>query len=334
MKRATLGLLLVLAFALAPSLALAQGNTWTVPGNYVTIQDAIDDPSVISGDKIIVASGYHAGATVTKAVEIKGEDGTVINAGPLPWASYPPPRGAYQAGFLFVGNGTGSGATISHLRFEGIEFPVFSRGADDVTVTHNVMLNPIQGITNWAGCINPGCAGNWGDRWNITHNEILDLQTACGGGIGIIVADYMGYDSYDNVVAHNKVHGTLHVAENDCGGYAGTGIVLYADFRYGRAGSAEIAWNRVVKNKVALVSDNAAVVDAWAFELTDTRDSTSAIPYPVVRNNAIGFNDFRESTNQIALTPLDLGNYNSISRNLGENRGHGLHPKLFGPGGN
>ena len=31
-------------------------------------------------------------------------------------------------------------------------------------------------------------------------------------------------------------------------------------------------------------------------------------------------------------TPLSLGDCNAISRNLGENRGHGLHPSmLFNP---
>jgi hypothetical protein len=53
----------------------------------------------------------------------------------------------------------------------------------------------------------------------------------------------------------------------------------------------------------------------------------------VIFDNAIGFNDFRGMELQIYLTPEDLGNYNDISRNLGDNRGHGLHPSVFGPGG-
>ena len=170
MKRSTLGLLLVFAFALAPSLALAQGNTHTVPGDFATIQLAIDDASVLSGDKIIVGSGYHAGATVTKAVEITGEDGAVINDGPLPWGA-----GGSKSGFFFVAGGSGSGATISHLRFE-VEFPVFSRGADDVTVTHNLMMNANQGITNWRG-------SRWCFRllvWFRRRNRrILDYEILC-----------------------------------------------------------------------------------------------------------------------------------------------------------
>ncbi|MCK7483384.1 MAG: hypothetical protein M0C28_44860 [Candidatus Moduliflexus flocculans] len=70
------------------------------------------------------------------------------------------------------------------------------------------------------------------------------------------------------------------------------------------------------------------MVDIWAIELTDTRD-IPGLDYLVVFDNAIGFNDFRGSPNQIALTPWDLDAYNSISRNPGETRGHGLHPKVF-----
>jgi hypothetical protein len=137
----------------------------------------------------------------------------------------------------------------------------------------------------------------------------------------------------DNVVSHNKITGTLHVDPLDGGGYDGSGIVIYADFRWGRAGAEKITKNRVVKNKVSLVSDTPDVVDVHAFELTDTRNDPTIDP-PVILDNAIGFNDFRGTVSQIALTPLELEDINQISRNLGNNRGHGLHPGAFDPGGN
>lgn len=113
------------------------------------------------------------------------------------------------------------------------------------------------------------------------------------------------------------------------GGYNGSAIVLYADFRWGRAGSSKISYNRVVKNNVSLVS-HSKLVGIAAFEMTDTRNDTAK---NFIHDNAIGFNDFRGTTLQIVLTPDNLDEYNSISRNLGENRGHGLHPSIFGPGG-
>jgi hypothetical protein len=53
-----------------------------------------------------------------------------------------------------------------------------------------------------------------------------------------------------------------------------------------------------------------------------------------VFDNVIGFNDLRGTVIQIAFTPVELDTVNKISRNLGDNRGHGLHPSAFGPGGN
>jgi hypothetical protein len=65
--------------------------------------------------------------------------------------------------------------------------------------------------------------------------------------------------------------------------------------------------------------------------MTDTRDDEN---FHVLHDNSIGFNDWRDTAIQIALTPENLDEYNDISRNLGNNRGHGAHPSLFGPGGN
>ena len=195
------------------------------------------------GDRILVGSGDHAGAVVMKAVEILGTTANArIVTGPLH------PSGK-TFGFLIgaATNGAGGdGVTIAQLTFtETVDLPVFSRGANDVTVSHNLFLNPNQGVTNRGG-----------SRWDISYNTFRDLRTDCGGGIAIVVADHLGRDVQDNLVAHNKISGTLHVAANDCGGYDGTGIVLFADFRWGQLGATSIAYNRVVKNSVALVSDN------------------------------------------------------------------------------
>jgi hypothetical protein len=286
---------------------------WTVPGQFPTIQLAVDSPNVQPGDRILVASGDHAGAEVKKAVEILGTTAKArIVGGP-----HHPSGKTY--GFLIgdATNGTGGdGVTIAQLTFTStVDLPVFSRGANDVTVSNNFFLNPNQGVTNRGG-----------SRWDISYNTFRDLRTDCGGGIAIVVADHLGRDVQDNLVAHNKISGTLHVAANDCGGYAGTGIVLFADFRWGQLGAASIAYNRVVKNSAALVSDNAELVPVVAFELTDTRELTD-----VIHDNTIGFNDFRGTTTAIALTPAGLADNNSISRNLGnlgDNRGRGLNPTV------
>ena len=289
---------------------MVQADTWRVPKDFATIQEAIDYSE--DGDIIRVGPGNHAGAYVTKSVEIKGKGGATIDSGPMH------PAGLSQ-GFRFLEGS--DGATISHLTFI-VDLAIMNGDAvNDVTVTQCTFVNAIQAVSQWRG-----------SRWEISHNEIIGLRTRCGGGIGILLGDYTGGTVQDNVVSHNKVYGTLYVAPDDCGGYDGSGIVLYADFRWGRLGAEKITANRVVKNKVSLVSDTPEVVDVHAFELTDTRDDPG-FACVTISDNAIGFNDFRDTESQIALTPQNLETCNKISRNLGDNRGKGLHPSIFGPGG-
>ena len=287
--------------------SVASAADWYVPGDFTTIQQAIDNGSVATGDRIIVGPGNHAGALVTKGVEIKGEGGATISSGPAHGS------GLIMGFRLLAGS---NGATISHLTFQ-VDLAIMNGAAvNDVTITHCTFLNTIQAISNWRG-----------SSWNITHNEIIDLRTRNGGGIGILIGDFAGGTVTDNVVAHNKISGILTSMSGELGGYNGSGIVLYADFRWGAGGTANMSFNRVVKNKVSLTSAS-ALVDVVAFEMTDTRDDET---FAVIHDNAIGFNDFRGTALQIVLTPETLADANDISRNLGDNRGHGLHPSVFHP---
>ncbi len=319
--------LFAVAILVPTSTAMAKGQPLMVdddgvecPGAYPTIEAALS--AAVDGDTILVCPGSYAGALVDKSVEIKGTGGATIDDGPAHGSGL-------SQGFRMMAGSDGS--TISHLHF-AVDLAIMNGEAvSDVTVAHNTFEDTIQGVSNWRG-----------SGWNISHNEFVDLRTRNGGGIAILVADYSGGVVEGNVVSHNKISGTLHVAEADGGGYNGTGIVLYADFRWGGAGAAKITENRVVKNKISLVSDTPDVVDVAAIELTDTRYGDPLDPlepgddplWPVVFDNAIGFNDLRGTELQIALTPENLDEVNDISRNLGDNRGHGLHPSVFGPGGN
>ena len=128
-----LGRLFAVAIAGAPLLAGSAGAAeWRVPGDFPTIQAAIDSSQVVGGDTILVRPGWHAGATVTKAVTIRGVGRANIVDGPVV-----SPAG--KAGFYFATGGQGSGATITGFYFDRVAFPVFSRGADDVSVTQNTI---------------------------------------------------------------------------------------------------------------------------------------------------------------------------------------------------
>lgn len=103
------------------------------------------------------------------------------------------------------------------------------------------------------------------------------------------------------------------------GGYNGTGIVIYADFRWGGAGAEEILNNRIEKNKISLVSDTPAVVDVCAIELTDSRDDIST---HVIFDNKIKHNSLHGMGLNIVLTPENLDEWNDISKNK-------IHKKLL-----
>jgi len=290
---------------------MAKRATWRVPTDFATIQEAIESDVVVDGDRVLVEEGFHAGAYVSKAVEIRGVGNAVISSGPMH-------SSGLLMGFRMLAGS--DGASISHLTFQ-VDLAIMNGAAvDGVTVSHCTFYNAIQAVSNWCG-----------SDWEITHNLIEDLRTRNGGGIGVLIGDYAGGCVTGNTISYNTVRGVLVVDPNDGGGYNGSGIVLFADFRWGMAGALEISGNRVTHNSISLISDTPDVVNVVAFELTDSRDDPEADPYPVLFDNAIGFNDFRGTEIQIALTPVELEECNDISRNLGDNRGHGAHPSVFGP---
>lgn len=251
MKKVCLILVLGAFLTLVASVPSA-ATEWYVPENFATIQDAIDSILVVDGDTILVGPGRYVGASVDKSIEIKGIGGAVINDGPT--HSHP---GIQNLGFQLQGGSDGT--TISHFRFEDVGLAIYGVGVNDVSVSQCTFIDSIQAVSNWGG-----------SRWNIDHNEIIDLRTTCGGGIGIFIGAKGGQDDIveDNVVAHNKISGTLNVSDGDCGGYNGAGIVLYVDFRYATLGAEQIVWNRVIKNKVSLVSSDSFAVPVVAFTLT------------------------------------------------------------------
>lgn len=292
---------------LAGSAGARVAHVWRVPGDFPTIQAAINSSRVVDGDTIGVRHRVCTGATVTKAVIIQGQGSVMISDGPVV-------NSLGKAGFLFPGDGAGSGVTITGFWFHRVAFPVFSRGADDVSVTHNSMWSSIQAVTNWAGA-------SGGSGWHISHNEIFHLRTSCGGGIGILIGDYAGGTVTNNEIAHNRIDSRLQVPHTDCGGYNAPGIVLFADFRYPGDLGAVIQGNRVFKNRVIVASRKPSLVTASALELSDTRDDWMIQP-PVIQENDIVYNDLRGTAVPIEITPDELATVNHIEHNYTGPGGH------------
>jgi len=285
---------------------------WSVPRDFPTIQAAIDSPAVQPGAVIMVASGAFDGALVTKRVMIVGTGQTVIKGGPKH-------SSGLTQGFRLLAGSDGSAFGLLHFASTADLSIMNGAGVDGVSVLHCTFDNVIQAVSDWGG-----------SGWESSHNVFTDLRTRCGGGIAILVGDYAQREVRNNIVSHNVIAGQLHVSSTDCGGYNGTGIVLYSDNRFGRLGAKTITDNGVVLNRIDMTLDDPRSggnpVDIVAFELTDTSLSDT-----VITGNVIAFNDWRRMSNQIALTPMTLDAKNLITRNLGSNRGHGLPPGSFLP---
>jgi len=310
----------MLSLSLVTAVPVSAASIINVPGDYLTIQDAID--AAQPGDTIIVAAGTYAGATVTKAVIIKGE-GAVIDTGPL----YNPTGFQYRAGFLFPGQGVGSGATISGFVFQGkvqpvrntddggLDLPIYSYGADSVTIKNNVMTDSNQAISNWHG-----------SDWKIRNNTIDGLWVLSGGGIGIFIGSRYGTPANDNFVGFNRITAVI-VA--DTGNYSNAGICLMSDARYPNP-----PWNfiggPVQDNKV--LHNDVAVVTTLAGQPTDLghgiqlTESPPPAGQPIVVDNKVVQNDPGGSTLAVSFYPAELQGWNVIHNNPGEGEGHGLPP--------
>jgi len=309
-------LVVCLAFGGLSLLEINAVNTWSIPDDFSTIQEAVDASPVLDDDIIIIANGRFSGATVDKRLVFIGSGSTIIDDGPIHGSGL-------VEGFHMLQSSSNS--ELKNILFE-TDLQIYNgEAAEGIVVDHCTFRNAIQAISNWSG-----------NGWQIRHNIISDLRTRCGGGIGILIADRTGGTVEGNIVEHNKIEGTLYVDPSDCGGYDGSGIVLYADFRWGRMGATSIKDNFVLHNSASVVSNDKDVVDIVAMELTDSRDGNEQEACAVIYDNAVGFNDWRGTTNTEMLTPGDLANCNFISRNIFSRTsgrgGHGvLHPSQLMP---
>jgi hypothetical protein len=289
---------LTVAAALIALPSVAGAEVWSVPDDFSTIQQAINSPDVHDGDEIEVGPGNFRGARITKAVILRGSGDTYITSGPKIWRNR-----AWRAGFLFRGPRAenGSGAQIHNFYFQGVEFPVFASqwGAvvHGVTVRHNSIEDAIQGITMWHA-----------DDWDVQYNEILDLRTANGGGIGILVGTYSGDDAYENRISNNVITGTVRVASGEKGGYNAAGVFVVSDHR-GRNRGGLVEGNYVSSNVISLVSDTPEVVPVVGIDITDTRGWTKRNK---ITENVVVNNDLGGTAHDVELTPIKLDDVNKV----------------------
>ena len=302
---------LVLSLSLVTAVPVAANGTVTnidTQETFATIQAAIDDDETLDGHTIEVGAGDWDGALVTKSLEIRGEDGAVIDNGPT--------HGSWTCGFKLIS--ASSGATISHFTFQGLGLPIYGLGIDDVTIEHNKLYDTMQGITNWDG-----------NNWVIKHNVIEGIAILYNsGGIGIAVGSRNSPVS-GNLVAHNKIVADIP----DDHTFSVGGILLCTDERYGWT-PGEVTNNKIVHNRVKITGPKSWAISLQVIGITYPNPSEDEIQHAkdLLNGNIVGFNNLRGSERFVECLPEELEEVNTISRNLGDNRGHGVVPAdIFRP---
>ena len=173
-------LIVVLAIGIAPASQVNAGETLTVPGDYPTIQMAVDAAS--PGQQIEVAAGEWKGADLWQPVKIKGEgsETRIVEGVTL-----------FDEGFAIYSVGT----EISHMKIENTAFGVFvTLDANDVKLSH----------IEFSGC--EVCVFSEGDGLSVTHSK-FELGEGYGlsdnaGGISIVGSN--------GVFAHNEIEISLN----------------------------------------------------------------------------------------------------------------------------
>jgi hypothetical protein len=185
---------------------VAEAAVHRVPGDYPTIQAAVDAAG--DGDLVLVRPGHYCGATITKEVHLIA----AWNAHVIGCAAPAPADGDLRIGF-FLPDERASGTSITGFSFDGagvsdahlepLAFAVLARGAHQVTVLGNRIRGTVQAITNTDG-----------DDWFVAGNVVHDLGLFgcpghCGGGVGIVVQNRSGDVGWGNKVVGNFVAGAI-----------------------------------------------------------------------------------------------------------------------------
>lgn len=296
----------------------AQAALLRVPLHYPTIQAAVDAAN--DGDRILVSSGDHCGATLTKRVRLEGRgQPRIIGCASSPMLSGDLRVGFYLPGTKGINPASGSritgfvfdGAGVSNANLTPLSFGVFARFANDLRVTRNRFVGTVQAITNTAG-----------DRWIISENRIsqltvLDCTRHCTGGDGIVIALARGAIEAaggsaeplnrpeDNLITRNRIEGS---APDGFSVFSLAGVLLL---------SAD--HTTVLKNELRLADNPNADAVGQGILVSNTCCGLGTSFLPGSRNTRVAFNDGRRS--EVAVVVEGTGGANTEGLFLWKNRG-------------
>lgn len=228
MRLASMGILLFIV----PILGIC--NTIHVPGDYPTIQSAID--ASITGDFVLVEPGSYFEnidfkGKLVKVLSEEGPESTVIDgsqAGSVVTFASKEYTGALLSGFTIC---NGSGTQVASGEYEG--GGIYCMGSKPTIENNIITLNSVSGPDSRGGGIN--CNSH---ATPLIRNNIVALNSAtgdpglagCGGGI------YCSYDSIPLITGNRILHNTV----DGLGG----GIFM-------RDGSSAVLSSNVISDNVA-----------------------------------------------------------------------------------
>ncbi len=202
----------------------------------------------------------------------------------------------------------GRDATTGNTFTANVNFAVYGKGSDNITVANNTIDHPIQGITNWEG-----------SNWQVTDNVIQNgVHFNGGGGIGILIASTSKV-TQNNVVSGNKVSGAFtYDKTKDLGDNAGAGIALVANGANKKA-SPSVTGCLVQENSVAITSQAVGTLTtAYGIMLNEIlpKKETSA-PKGWVKGNTIAGNILTGSTAPYGERPTGIDQNNVVTTDAG-----------------
>ena len=202
----TLIVILPIGIALASQVNAAEALT--VPGDYPTIQEAVDAAS--PGQEIEVSAGKLKGAEIWQPVKIKGEgtDTRIVEGVTLFDNGFAIHSDATEISHMTIENATfgvfvvldADNVKLSHIEFSGCEVCVFSEG-NGLAVTHSKFeLKQAYGRSDSVGGISIA-----GDNGVFAHNEIKISLNGLVQAIDAIALSYVGLLANNNVIEHNTI---------------------------------------------------------------------------------------------------------------------------------
>jgi len=201
----------------------ASSNTLYVggvgPGNYTSIQDAVDDAS--PGDAIYVYNGiYFENVVVNKAINLLGEEestvtvdgggGCAFNIG----ASYASVSGFTIANCnegIYWGPNPNFVSIVNNTFLDSNDKGIYLTNSDSNIIDNNHFINNRYGITLYDSCDDNIIINNtvkWGDTgiylWKSLSNDISKNIVKYAGNFGIVILDSTGNTVMDNTLDSNQ----------------------------------------------------------------------------------------------------------------------------------